>query len=143
MSGVLNALLGMAAGLSVNSFNITAASTGTGAGYSDGSGGTSTGIAVGSITGGTLTGGKIVCEVSFFPTLTQQRFRVRGFTLDPGQGWLKTITVNSETVTPAANLTYTWDATHGTASWVWATGHGADWNLVNTNTYNGNSVTHN
>lgn len=140
MTGILNVLLG-SAGVSKNTFNFTAAVTGAGAGYSDGSGGTSTGVAVGSITGGTLTGGKIICEVSSFTTLTQDRFRVRGFTTDPGQNWLSSITVNSVTKT-AANLTYSYDATHGTANWIWATGHGLDWSIASPTTYNGNTVTH-
>lgn len=140
MTGILNALLG-SAGVSKNTFNITAGVVGAGAGYDDGTGGTSTGTAGGSITGGTLTGGKIICEVSSFGGLAQDRFRVRGFTTDPGQNWLISLTVNGVTK-PFTNMTYSYDATHGTANWIWATGHGFDWTLVNGTTYNGNTVTH-
>lgn len=142
MTGIMVALLGGQSGAITNSFNITAAVMGGGAGYSDGSAGTSTGVATGSITGGTLTGGKIICEVSTFSGLSQDRFRVRGFSGDPGINWLKSVTVNAVTKT-SANLTYSWDATHSTANWIWATGHGLDWNITSPNTYNGNSLTHN
>lgn len=140
MTGILGALLGSSSS-SKDTFSITVGVTGGGAGYSDGSAGTSTGVATGSITPSTLIGGKIICEVSSFNTGVQDRFRVRGFTTDPGQNWLSAITVNSVAKT-AANLTYTFDATHGTANWIWATGHGADWNLTS-GTYSGNTVTHN
>ena len=137
MTGILNVLLGSAS-QAINSFNITAAVMGGGAGYSDGSAGTSTGVATGSITGGTLSGGKIIAEVSTFSGLTQDRFRARGFSSDPGQSWLRSITVNSATHT-GASATYTWDATHSTASWVWTP---VTWNLTSPNTYNSNSITH-
>lgn len=138
VTGIVNVLLGNGGGISTNTFNITTGTTGTGDAYSDGSAGTSTGVAAGTISNATLTGGKIICEVSTFysPATPGDRFRVRGFSANPGQSWLNSITVNSQTHS-GASATYTWDAVHGMASWIWS----PTWNLVNS-TYNGNTIIH-
>ncbi len=137
MTGILAIMVGGRSSV-IDSFNITAQAVGGGAGFCDGSAGTSTGVASGSITGGTLSGGKIIAEVSTFSGLNQDRIRVRGFSSDPGQGWLIAITVNSLAHAPAS-ATYTWDAVHGMSSWVWTP---FTWGLTIGNTYNGNTINH-
>lgn len=142
MSGVLGAMVGSGGGSVSNTFSITAAVMGGGAGYSDGTGGTSTGIVTGSATGATLTGGKIICEVSSFNGTNQDRLRVRGFSADPTQSWLSSITVNGVTHTPATGLTYNYDATHNTANWVWNNSVVTPWNVSSPNTYSGCTIKH-
>lgn len=137
MSGILGALVS-SAGITTSTFNITVGvlpST-TLVGYSDGTGGTSGGAA-GSITGGTF-GGKHIAEISYNNTGGNDRLRVKGFSGNPGQSWLSSVTANSISHTGAA-ATFVWDAANLCADWTWPPGL---FGFVNGNTYNSNTIVH-
>lgn len=88
---------------------------------------------IGSITGGTLTGGKVIAALQ--ETGSTAQLVVSGFTSDPGSGWLASITANGVTE-PGNTAAYSYLS--GDAQWDW----GALWGFVNGNTYNGCQIVH-
>jgi hypothetical protein len=132
-------LLG-SAGISTSTFNITAASiTGaapSGAGYNDGTAGT-TGSAAGSVSASGLGRGHIA-EI-YTTSVPDDRLIVKGFTSDPGINFIVSAKVNGTSRTGSA-ATYSYDSTNGAGKWVWS---GNGWGMVTGNTYNNNTITHN
>ncbi len=147
MTGILNAIIGSLGGGGVTTFNMTAGTIGGGAGFCDGSSGTSTGVASGSISSATLAGGKFIAEVSYFgATVYQNRLRVRGFASDPTVNYLKSIVVNGITDTNTGPyVTYSYSSTYGMASWIYDVSSNSPvlgWSLVSGTQYNGNTLSH-
>ncbi len=139
MTGILHIMMAGGAGVTTNTFNITAGTLGgsTLVGYGDGTAGT-TG-AGGSITGATLTGGKHIAEISTDPvTLNADRLRIKGLSANPGQNWLVQVIANGHAHT-ASGASYTWDSGNLCATWQWTP---ASFGFLSGNTYNGNTITH-
>jgi hypothetical protein len=139
MSGILG-ILSAGSNVITDTFNITAAFIPATVlvGYSDGTGGTSGG-AGGSISGGTLTGGKHIAEISYINTsINCDRLRIKGLSADPTQAWLITLIANGITRT-GLTAAYTWDAADLCATWQWTPG---SFGFSNGNTYNGNTIQH-
>lgn len=143
MSGVLGVLLGSSSVIA-STFNITAGSitSPAGAGYNDGTAGTQ-GTAAGSITGGTLSGAKHICEIESVLGPNDLLF-VKGFTADPGQGWVVSLyfpvtsNVGPPVTLQGSAATYSYDSVNGVAKWTWAGQLG----ILTGNTYSNNVLTH-
>jgi hypothetical protein len=108
--------LGVSANATTDNMTMTIRVVSSGFGEDAGFNSSCNGLAFGSISPGSLTGGTSIC--SWFDTPVNDSLWISGFTSNPGQSWLTSASCFSVTKT-GASATFSYSASSGIAMWTW------------------------